>query len=246
MPASHVVRRRPARSARGQVACGVDRAAAVTQLEMQRDAIAVAAAHLGDRLPLCDRLAFPHEQRAVVRVGRQVIGVVLQDDQIAVAAQAVARIDDRAGGGRLHRRTGRIRDVDPLGFRSVERAHHIAGCRPDQRDAGSRFDVRFDRRGWRGAAARRAAGAGAGGGRGRRAGRRRDAQYLADFDRIGVRDLVPAHDVCQRRAVVAGDLVERVAALDAVVAGADGRGAARDEQRRTGGSEEPLRCCSEH
>ena len=53
---------------------------------MQLGAIGIAVAHLGDLLAFAHRLVFLDQQRLVVRVGRQEGGVVLDDDQVAVAS----------------------------------------------------------------------------------------------------------------------------------------------------------------
>src|ERR1700687_2507018 len=78
------------RSGGGQIARRVDRASVVAQLEMQRDAVVVGVAHFGDLLALRDALAFLREERPIVQIGGQEIGVVLDDQQVAVASQAVA------------------------------------------------------------------------------------------------------------------------------------------------------------
>ena len=62
---------------------------------MQLHAVRITAAHLGNFLTLSDALVFLDQQRLVVRVGRQERIVVLEDDQVAVAAQARTGIAGR-------------------------------------------------------------------------------------------------------------------------------------------------------
>ena len=69
-------------------------------LEVQLHLVGVGVAHLGDLLAARDLLAFLHEDLAVVRVRRQVRVVVLDDDELAVAAQSGAGVDDLAGRAR--------------------------------------------------------------------------------------------------------------------------------------------------
>ena len=54
-----------------------------------------------------------------MRVRGEIGLVVLDDDELAVAAQAGARVDDLAGGAREHRLPGRARDVDALEVRGL-------------------------------------------------------------------------------------------------------------------------------
>ena len=58
---------------------------------MQHHLVGVGVAHLGDLLALRDLLAFLHQDLAVVRVRRQPRRVVLDDDELAVAADARSR-----------------------------------------------------------------------------------------------------------------------------------------------------------
>ena len=57
-------------------------------------------AHFSDLLPLRNHLSLTDQQLSIVRVDAQISGVVLDDDQVAVAPQAAAAVDDltrRAG-----------------------------------------------------------------------------------------------------------------------------------------------------
>src|SRR5690606_33748533 len=88
--------------------------AVVADLEMQLVAVGAGAAHLGDLLARLHPLALGYQALAVVAVGRQPLFVVLDDDQLAIAHQARARIDHDAVGGRVHRLAGGAADVDTL------------------------------------------------------------------------------------------------------------------------------------
>ncbi len=83
-------------------------------LEVQLDLVGIGVAHLGDLLTLGDLLSFLHQDVPVVRVRRQVGTVVLDDDELAVAAQAGARVDDLAAGAGRDRLPRRAGDVDAL------------------------------------------------------------------------------------------------------------------------------------
>src|SRR5690606_5725710 len=97
-----------------QVEKRIDGFAVVADLEMQLVAVGAGAAHLGDLLARLHPLALGYQALAVVAVGRQPLFVVLDDDQLAIAHQARARIDHDAVGGRVHRLAGGAADVDTL------------------------------------------------------------------------------------------------------------------------------------
>src|SRR5256885_6279916 len=67
--------------------------------------------YLGDLLALAHGLVFLDQQRLVVRVGREVGVVVLEDDQVAIATQAGAGIDHAAIGSGHHGIAGLACDV---------------------------------------------------------------------------------------------------------------------------------------
>src|SRR5437588_6279086 len=90
----------PARSSGRKEFRGIDGLALATNLEMQLDLVGVGVAHLGDLLPLADLLSLLDQDLAVVRVRRKVGVVVLDDDELAVAAQPRSCIDDATGGAR--------------------------------------------------------------------------------------------------------------------------------------------------
>src|SRR5438105_14758448 len=115
-------------SPHGQVARRIDRLALPPDLEMQLHAVGVARAHLRDFLSLAHRLVFLHQQGLVVRVRGQIRVVVLEDDQVAVAAQARACVDDTPVGGRQHGITGLAADVEALVALLVEAGEHHAGA----------------------------------------------------------------------------------------------------------------------
>ena len=85
---------------------------------MKLDLVGVGIAHLADLLSLADVLSFLHQNLPVVRIRREVGVVVLDDDQLAVAAQACSRVNDSTGGARQHRLTGLARDVDAFEIRT--------------------------------------------------------------------------------------------------------------------------------
>ncbi|MDQ0586733.1 hypothetical protein QFZ47_000842 [Variovorax paradoxus] len=114
-----------------QVARRVDGLALAADFEMQLDAVGVAVAHLGDLLALLHRLVFLHEQRLVMRIGREVGVVVLQDDQVAVAAQTCAGIDDAAVGRREDSVSRLAADVEALVLGVVETREQRTVRRPD-------------------------------------------------------------------------------------------------------------------
>src|SRR5690242_7717831 len=76
----------------------------VSDLEVQHRLRAIGGAmfHLSDALAFCDEVALFHEQSAVVPVHGQVIFVVFDDDEPAVAPQAAPAIYDFAGCTRKH------------------------------------------------------------------------------------------------------------------------------------------------
>lgn len=99
---------------------------------MQHHTIVVTVAHFRDLLPLRDALTFLHKQGLIVRIGRQVIAAVLDDQQITVATQTIAGIDHGAGRGGDDWRAGRIHDVDALGIAAIEAADDLSASRPDK------------------------------------------------------------------------------------------------------------------
>src|SRR5690554_2547372 len=103
-----------ARSAPRQVAQRIDRLAVVADLEVQHVALGAGAAHLGDLLAGLHAVALAHQAPAVVAVGREPLLVVLDDDELAVADQARARVHDHAVAGGAHRLPGGTGDADAL------------------------------------------------------------------------------------------------------------------------------------
>src|SRR5437867_3131725 len=101
-------------SRRRQVLRRVHRLAEPADLEMQLHLIRIGIAHLRDLLSARDLLPFLDEDFAVVRVCGQIRGIVLDDDELAVAAQAAARVDDAARRARAHGFACAARDVDSL------------------------------------------------------------------------------------------------------------------------------------
>ena len=85
---------------------------------MKLDLVGVGVAHLADLLSLADLLPFLDQNLPVVRVRGKVGVVVLDDDQLAVAAQSRSRVNDSTGSAGQHRLTCLARDVDTLEIRT--------------------------------------------------------------------------------------------------------------------------------
>src|ERR1700687_6268026 len=92
----------------------VDGLAEATDFEMKLDLVGVGVAHLSDLLSLANLLSFLDQNLPVVRVGGKVGIVVLDDDQLAVAAQPRSRVNDSTGSAGPPRVTCLARDVDTL------------------------------------------------------------------------------------------------------------------------------------
>ena len=86
------------------------------------------------------------QQGLVVRVGGEVGRVVLQDDQVAVAAQARAGVDDPAVGRGVDRIAGLAAEDQALAARVVERRRHRRRRRPGPVDVVVAFARRRRRR----------------------------------------------------------------------------------------------------
>ena len=87
-------------------------------------------AGLGDHLPALDRFAPFHIEFAIVAVSRDEAVRMLDEDEVAVAFKAVARVDDRAALGRPNRGSGRDRDVDAVVAAGLEALNDAAARRP--------------------------------------------------------------------------------------------------------------------
>ena len=97
---------------------------------MQLHLVGIGAAHFGNFLATLDGLVFLHQQGLVVGVGGQVGVVVLDDDEVAIAAH-VFRVQNRAVAGGHHGLPGLTGNVD-LAF------YDAAGGKPKQsRNAGT-------------------------------------------------------------------------------------------------------------
>src|SRR5688500_395475 len=107
---------------------------------MQEVERAAAPAHLGDRLAGAHAVAFRDEPLAVVRIGRQELARVLDDDELTVTEQAVAAVDDFAVGRRGDRVAAAPADVDALACRvaRTEPRGHGALGRPAPGHAADR------------------------------------------------------------------------------------------------------------
>ena len=69
------------------------------------------------RCPTLTPVALCDQQLGVVGVHGQQIALVLDDHQVAVPADAAARVDHLAVGRRVHRRPDRRRQIDPFVLR---------------------------------------------------------------------------------------------------------------------------------
>ena len=170
---------------------------------------------------------------------------MFEDDQVAIAAQARAGIDDATVGRRQHRVTGLAGDRQALVAclrRTAATTVPLAGQAQLTSSSPSRGHRRRRDRHRGSAAPMAAAGAGPadaaasawrssgrdstlGGSDRTRSGKRRigagrhDAQHLADLDQVRVLEVVPAHQIFPVLAVLEADADQRVAGLDRVVAG---------------------------
>ena len=95
---------RPASSEAGEIVRRIDRGRSLAQFEVELRRIDVAGvAGLGDHLPALDLFAALDVELAVVAVsGDEAVGM-LDEDEVAVAFQPVARVDDDAALGRPNR-----------------------------------------------------------------------------------------------------------------------------------------------
>src|ERR1700733_1064427 len=99
----------------GEVARRVDRRRSFAQFEVKLRRVDVASvAGLGDHLPTLDRFAPLHVELAIVAVSRDEPVRMLDEDEVAVSLEAVARVNDGAAFGRPNRRARRNRDVDAV------------------------------------------------------------------------------------------------------------------------------------
>ena len=87
---------------------------------MQLHPVGIGAAHLGDLLAPAHVLVFLHQQRLVVRVGREKGVVVLEDHQVAIATQAGAGIHHAAIGRGQYRITRLASNIETLVARLVK------------------------------------------------------------------------------------------------------------------------------
>lgn len=76
----------------GNIIDGIDRLAILSYFEMQFDAVGIGITHPRNGLPAFYHFPFFHQQSLVMAVGGQVGRIVLDDNQVAVAAQSVAGI----------------------------------------------------------------------------------------------------------------------------------------------------------
>src|SRR5574343_800859 len=116
---------------RGQLLDRVNRLALLANFKVQLHPIRVGGAHFGDLLTLAHHLVFLDQQGLVVSVGRQVVAGVLDDDQVAVAAQTGAGIHHAAVTRSHHGITRLARDGDALALALFKLADDGAVGGPD-------------------------------------------------------------------------------------------------------------------
>ena len=99
-----------------QILGRVNRFAVAAHFKVQHHTLCIRVAHVGNTLTFAHGLVFFDQQRLVVCVSGEVGVVVLQDDQIAVAAQARASVNNTAIGRRINRVTQFASDFQTLAF----------------------------------------------------------------------------------------------------------------------------------
>ena len=106
----------------------VNRFAVLAYFKVQLSAVGIAVTHAGDGLAAFNGLAFAYRQALVVAVSSQEGAVVLDDHQIAVAAQAGTGIHHFTVGGRYYRLAGGTCNVHAFAG-GAELGDHITGGR---------------------------------------------------------------------------------------------------------------------
>ena len=167
---------------------------------MEFDALGIAAAHGGDGVARPHGLAFFDQQFVVVGVGGQRAGVVADEDEVAVAAHAVAGIHDFSVGRGFHRVARCAVEIDAFVAAVVACQDGVVGRQVELQP--------FVRNGLFACGARAAFAAGV----------LAHAQQLADGDFRRVGQVVPFGQDGGCLVETHGDAVQGVAALDAVVA----------------------------
>lgn len=109
----------------GQVLGGIHGNAVFTDFKVKLYAWSIGFAHGGDALAAADGLALLNQYSFVVAVGTQVGLVVLDDDEIAITAQAGTDIDNFAIGGRQDGIASRATKFDVF-LAAAECAYHLA------------------------------------------------------------------------------------------------------------------------
>src|SRR3954454_20792700 len=92
----------------------IDRLPVLANLELDGADAAAVYTDFADGLPLRDRIAFLHEQRAVLPIRGDQRVVMLDDDERAIRLDARTRVDHAAAGGRLDRIAGASADHDAV------------------------------------------------------------------------------------------------------------------------------------
>jgi len=101
---------------------------------VELDTVCVGVAHLGNLLALAHGLVFLDQQRLVVGIGREEGVVVLQDHQVAIAAQACAGVDHAAIGSSQHGLARLAGNIEALVARLVKARDQRARSGPDEGD----------------------------------------------------------------------------------------------------------------
>lgn len=99
---------------------------------MQLHPVSIAAAHFGNLLTLSHRLAFLDQHRLIVCIGGEVSVVVLEDDQVAVTAQAGTGIHDAASGCSHNGVASLPPNVNSLGVAPIKPSDRRPVGRPDE------------------------------------------------------------------------------------------------------------------
>ena len=202
---------------------------------MQLDAVAIATAHFGNLLPLAHRLIFFDQQGLVVGIGGQVSVVVLENDQVAIAAQTSPNINNPAVGGSDDRVARDAANVEAFVLDLIKSGQHRTAGRPDPVDiivrcrGNSRPRRRTGRSGSRSGSRRRRSRHRRGSGRGNGLGdhpagrtgcyRRHHPQHLTDFNTIGILQITPARNILGSLPVFQANANQGVAGFDCVVTG---------------------------
>ena len=99
---------------RGQIFQRIDGPAVIADLKMEHGIAAGLTAHIGDMLADRHRIAFLDEQGAIISVCTQIVIVVLENNELAVAQEPAPRIHDTAARRRPYRLPRSSTDINAL------------------------------------------------------------------------------------------------------------------------------------